>query len=334
MNGNGFAVRVRGLKKSYGPVEAVRGIDLEVRTGECFGLLGPNGAGKTTTVEILEGLLPADAGEVEVLGFKHPREAQAIRERIGVALQETELYGRLTARETVTLFASFYSNPRDPIEALRDVGLEEKADTWVERLSGGQKQRLALALALVHAPSLIFLDEPTTGLDPRARRDTWELLQGLKKRGVSLLLTTHFMDEAEALCDRVAVVDRGKVIALGTPPELVRGLGGDSIVEAETDPPPDGNALARLEGVKNVVVTERLARLVVERAHEVVPRVLQHLDATGRRLLHLSTRHGTLEDVFLSLTGRRLGDDEAPRPPGSPELRMGLADTEAGGDRR
>jgi ABC-2 type transport system ATP-binding protein len=306
-----LAVRVSGLRKAYGETQAVCGLDLEVRTGECFGLLGPNGAGKTTTVEILEGLIPADFGTVEVLGWRYPGDAERIRERIGVALQETELYGRLSAEETVTLFASFYAKPRAALEVLREVGLEEKKDDWVQNLSGGQRQRLALALALVHAPSLIFLDEPTTGLDPRARRETWKLLSELKARGASLLLTTHFMDEAEALCDRVAIVDHGKVIALGTPAELVRSLGGETIVEVETDPAPDLAALSALEGVRRTEGQEKLARLVVERAHEVVPRLLALLESSGRKLHHLSTRTGTLEDVFLQLTGRRLDDDEA-----------------------
>lgn len=312
MNGAGaLAVKVSGLKKSYGETRAVNGLDLEVRTGECFGLLGPNGAGKTTTVEILEGLIAADEGTVEVLGLRYPGDAMRIRERIGVALQETELYGRLSALETVTLFASFYEKPRPSLDVLREVGLEEKKDDWVENLSGGQRQRLALALALVHAPAIVFLDEPTTGLDPRARRETWKLLSELKARGVSLLLTTHFMDEAEALCDRVAIVDHGKVIALGTPAELVRGLGGETIIEVETDPAPDLDALRALEGVRKAEVQEKLARLVVERAHEVVPRVLTHQKESGRKLLHLSTRTGTLEDVFLSLTGRRLDEEQA-----------------------
>jgi ABC-2 type transport system ATP-binding protein len=304
------SVKVTGLKKAYGATKAVNGIDLEVRPGECFGLLGPNGAGKTTTVEILEGLLSADEGTVEVLGLRYPQDAHRIQERIGVALQETELYGRLTCRETVELFGSFYPTPRDPLDVLREVGLEEKKDDWVERLSGGQRQRLALALALVHAPALVFLDEPTTGLDPRARRETWKLLSEIKAKGASLLLTTHFMDEAEALCDRVAIVDKGKVIALGTPGELVRSLGGDAIVEVETDPAPDLDALSKIEGVKKTEATERTARLVVERAHEVVPRLLSTLESSGKKLLHLSTRHGTLEDVFLSLTGRKLDEEE------------------------
>ena len=306
------AVRVKGLVKRYGATVAVAGIDLEVRRGECFGLLGPNGAGKTTTVEVLEGLLAADGGEVEVLGMRWDRAPDELRRGIGVALQETQLYGRLSARETVELFASFYPAPRDALEVLREVGLEGSAGVWVERLSGGQRQRLALALSLVHRPELVFLDEPTTGLDPRARRETWSLLQGIKGSGTTLLLTTHFMDEAEALCDRVAVVDRGKVIALGTPAELVRGLGGEAVVEVETAPAADPERLRGLEGVRRVEGSGAALRLIVERAHEVVPRLLAALEADGRRLLHLSTRHGTLEDVFLQLTGRRLDQGDEP----------------------
>jgi ABC-2 type transport system ATP-binding protein len=309
------AVRVSGLRKSYGATRAVNGLDLVVKQGECFGLLGPNGAGKTTTVEILEGLIPADDGTVEILGLRYPDDAARIRERIGVALQETELYGRLSTRETLELFSSFYESPRPALDVLRSVGLHEKADDWVENLSGGQKQRLALALGLVHAPSLIFLDEPTTGLDPRARRETWDLLGELRARGTTILLTTHFMDEAEALCDRVAIVDHGQVIALGTPVELVRGLGGETIVEVETAPAPDLDALRALDGVKGVQGAEKMedgvARLFVERAHEVVPSLLAHLERGGRKLRHLSTRAPTLEDVFLQLTGRRLDDGGA-----------------------
>ena len=310
-----LAVHVQGLVKRYGATVAVDGIDLQVRRGECFGLLGPNGAGKTTTVEVLEGLLRADGGEVEVLGRRWAREPAAIRARIGVALQETQLYGRLTAEETVALFASFYPPRRPAREVLRDVDLESQARTWVEQLSGGQRQRLALALALAHEPELVFLDEPTTGLDPRARRETWQLLAGLKGRGTTLLLTTHFMDEAEALCDRVAVVDRGKVIALGTPAELVRGLGGDAVVEAETDQPVAPERVAGLPGVRRVEASGATLKLIVDRAHEVVPRLLAALAGEGRALVHLSTRHGTLEDVFLQLTGRRLDEAQAPAAP-------------------
>ena len=323
MNDQGPALRVKGLRKSYGATVAVDGIDLEVRRGECFGLLGPNGAGKTTTIEVLEGLLEPDAGEVEVLGLRYPRDAAAIRERIGVALQETQLYGRLSAEETIRLFGSFYPRERDALAVLRDVGLEEKRGSWVEALSGGQRQRLALALALVQDPALVFLDEPTTGLDPRGRRETWALLAGLKAKGTSLLLTTHFMDEAEALCDRVAIVDRGKVIALGTPRELVRGLGGDAIVEVETEPAPDAAAIAGIPNVRRVDVNGAQLRLVVERPHEVVPELIARLGAAGRRLLFLSTRHGTLEDVFLALTGRRLDDASAAAVGARPDDRSG-----------
>jgi ABC-2 type transport system ATP-binding protein len=222
------AIHVRGLVKRYPPdVLAVDGLDLEVRRGECFGLLGPNGAGKTTTLEILEGLLPATSGEVEVLGRRWDRDAVAIRPRIGITLQETRLPDKLTVEEIIRLFRSFFPSGRGVAEAIRLVGLEEKRRTWSERLSGGQRQRLAVACALVGDPELLFLDEPTTGLDPQSRRSLWEVVEDLKKEGKTVLLTTHYMEEAERLCDRVAVVDHGKIIALGTTPELVaRHAGG------------------------------------------------------------------------------------------------------------
>ncbi len=221
-----LAVDCRGLVKRYEDVVAVDGLDLAVRCGECFGLLGPNGAGKTTTVEILEGLLAPDAGQVEVLGVRWGgRNDRALRERLGIQLQETQLNDKLTVEETVRLFRSFYRQGRDVDEVLRLIGLEAKRGSWVGKLSGGQRQRLAVACALVNRPDLLFLDEPTTGLDPQSRRQLWDLLQAFRAQGGTTLLTTHYMEEAEALCDRVAVVDRGKVIASGTPRELVARLG-------------------------------------------------------------------------------------------------------------
>ena len=223
------AIRVRGLVKRYADVVAVDGLDLEVARGECFGLLGPNGAGKTTTLEVLEGLLVPEAGEVEVLGRGWAGSAGWLRERLGITLQETRLPDKLTVREVVELFRSFYRRGRAPEEVIRLVSLEEKAGAWYEKLSGGQKQRLAVACALVGDPELLFLDEPTTGLDPQSRRQLWEVVGALKAEGRTVLLTTHYMDEAERLCDRVAVVDHGKVIAQGTPRELVeRVVGGTS----------------------------------------------------------------------------------------------------------
>ena len=230
-----WAIRVEGLSKRYpgrdGPVDAVNGLDLEVRAGECFGLLGPNGAGKTTTVEILEGLTPPTSGEVEVLGLRWRDDESRLRERIGVTLQETRFPERQTVCELVRLFRSFYREGLEPDEALRRVGLEGKAHAFVETLSGGQRQRLAVAIALVGDPELLFLDEPTTGLDPQSRRQLWDVIRDLRGRGRTIVLTTHYMDEAERLCDRVAIIDHGKVIALGSPAELISRLGGEHIVE-------------------------------------------------------------------------------------------------------
>src|SRR5579884_4288877 len=217
----GAALRCRALVKRYdGGVVAVDGLDLEVRAGECFGLLGPNGAGKTTTVEILEGLLDPTAGDVEVLGMRWARDERALRERLGVSLQQTLLPDKLSVGEILALFRSFFARGRDPDEVLRAVSLEEKRGAWYEKLSGGQKQRLAVACALVGDPELLFLDEPTTGLDPQSRRQLWDIIREFKARGRTVMLTTHYMDEAERLCDRVGVVDKGKMIALGTPREL------------------------------------------------------------------------------------------------------------------
>ena len=249
----GAAIRCRALVKRYPDVVAVDGLDLDVARGECFGLLGPNGAGKTTTIEILEGLLDADSGEVEVLGRTWGRHPQALRERIGIQLQETLLTEKLSVVETLRLFRSFYTNGRDVSEVLRLVELEGKRDAWIGKLSGGQKQRVALACALVGSPELLFLDEPTTGLDPQSRRQLWALLESFRAGGGTILLTTHYMDEAELLCDRIAVVDRGKVIARGTPRELIASLGADHIVEFSLDegiPAPPLERLRALPGVR------------------------------------------------------------------------------------
>src|SRR5687768_9842864 len=229
-----YAIECRQLVKRYAgkpPVEAVRGIDLVVEEGECFGLLGPNGAGKTTTLEILEGLLDATSGEVEVLGYRWGRGDREIRERIGISLQETKLSDKLSVRETIALFRSFYRGGIEPHEAIRRVSLEEKAAAHVEKLSGGQKQRLAVACALVGDPQLLFLDEPTTGLDPQSRRQLWDVIRQFRATSRTVMLTTHYMDEAERLCDRVAVVDQGQVIAVGTPAKLIADLGGENVID-------------------------------------------------------------------------------------------------------
>ena len=246
------AVRCDALHKRYGDVVAVDGLSLTVQRGECFGLLGPNGAGKTTTIEILEGLLEPDRGEVEVLGLRWRTHAVELRQRLGIQLQETQLADKLTVAETIRLFRSFYHRGRTVDDLMQVVELEGKRDSWVIKLSGGQKQRLALACALAGAPDLLFLDEPTTGLDPQSRRQLWGVLEQFRAGGGTIVLTTHYMDEAQVLCDRVAIVDHGRVIALGTPQELIAKL--------------------------------------------TAPRVITH--------------HGTLEDVFMSLTGRHLREDD------------------------
>jgi ABC-2 type transport system ATP-binding protein len=295
-------------------VDAVNGLDLEVRTGECFGLLGPNGAGKTTTVEILEGLLEPTSGRVELLGMTWGEANElALRQRIGITLQETKLEDKLTVRETLALFRSFYRHGITPDEAMALVSLEEKSGSWVRKLSGGQKQRLAVACALVGKPELLFLDEPTTGLDPQARRQLWDVIRDLKAAGTTILLTTHYMDEAEKLCDRVAVVDHGKVIALGRPRELIAQRGGDHVVEFTLNSVAPPNIPAeRFSAVPSVLSTLREADgflLSVAEPHVAIPALLQTLAAEGLQLASLTTRHANLEDVFVGLTGRHLSDE-------------------------
>ncbi len=300
------AIEVRGLVKRYGDLVAVDGLDLTMRRGECFGLLGPNGAGKTTTVEILEGLNDATAGDVQVLGRRWASDEQWLRGRLGISLQETHLQERLSVIETLQLFRSFYDHGRDVDELVRLVALDEKRDTWFSKLSGGQKQRLAVACALVGDPELLFLDEPTTGLDPQSRRQLWDLVNGLRAEGRSVLLTTHYMDEAERLCDRVGIVDRGKMIALGTPKELIASLGGEQVVEFQSDRAVEEAALGSLAGVRAVRRVADAWALTVDEVHVAVPALLDHLEKLGAPLLRLSTHHATLEDVFVSLTGRQL----------------------------
>jgi ABC-2 type transport system ATP-binding protein len=302
------AILCRSLVKKYEEVTAVDGLDLEVRAGECFGILGPNGAGKTTTVEILEGLNAPTAGQVEVLGMRWDRDERALRQRIGVSLQETHLPDKLTVEEVALLFRSFFSRGREVGDVLDLVGLREKGKTWVEKLSGGQKQRLAVACALVSDPDLLFLDEPTTGLDPQSRRQLWDVVQGFKVHGRTVLLTTHYMDEAERLCDRVAVVDRGKVIALGTPAELVASIGGQQVIEVafENGVALEDSDLGRLPGVHRVARAGGGLSLAVDRLHETLPALLALAQERGAQPSRLATHHATLEDVFITLTGRQL----------------------------
>jgi ABC-2 type transport system ATP-binding protein len=304
------AVVCRGLQKRYGDVVAVAGLDLEVRAGECFGLLGPNGAGKTTTIEILEGLLEADAGDVEVLGMRWGSHDQALRQRLGIQLQETQLNDKLTVEEVVRLFRSFYRRGPTVSQVLEMVELEGKRASWVSKLSGGQKQRLAVACALVNEPDLLFLDEPTTGLDPQSRRQLWALLERFRRGGGTILLTTHYMDEAETLCDRVAIVDHGRVIALGTPRELVASLGAEHVIEFAVGDPSrvDVGALSGLAGVRDVRTSDGAFSLRVSEPHVVIPALLAELERQRLELSQFITHQATLEDVFVAHTGRHLRD--------------------------
>ncbi len=312
------AINCRNLYKRYDSgkkaVDAVNGLDLAVQTGECFGLLGPNGAGKTTTVEILEGLLAPTSGDVEVLGIRWGTGCdQQLRQRIGITLQDTRLSDKLTVLETLRMFRSFYDDGRSPESAMRAVSLDEKAGSWVSKLSGGQKQRLAVACALVGDPHLLFLDEPTTGLDPAARRQLWGVVNSLKASGTTILLTTHYMDEAEKLCDRVAVVDHGKVIALGAPRALIARMGGEHVIEFKVNF--DGKASApadrflTIPTVRSAAVDGDGFLLTVGEPHVAIPALIRLLESDDLELTALTTRHVNLEDVFVSLTGRHLGNE-------------------------
>jgi len=306
------ALRCRGLVKHYGDVVAVAGLDLAVERGQCFGLLGPNGAGKTTTIEILEGLTAPDEGDVEVLGERWGQgDDRALRARLGIQLQETQLSEKLSVEETLRLFRSFHPRGRTVDEVLALVELEPKRASWVGKLSGGQKQRLAVGCALVGDPELLFLDEPTTGLDPQSRRQLWDLLVDYRAGGGTILLTTHYMDEAELLCDRVAIVDRGRVIAANTPRALIESLGAAHVVEfAVTNDAlaPTREALAALPGVRDARHEEATWSLATSEVHLAVPALLAALDARGAALSLLTTHSASLEDVFVTLTGRHLRD--------------------------
>ena len=306
------ALRVTGLRKSFGDVVAVDGLDLTVHAGECFGLLGPNGAGKTTTIEICEGLTEPDAGIVEVLGMRWGEHERDLRERLGIQLQETKLAEKLTVDETINLFRSFYARGREVSEVIDVVQLGEKRKSRVGKLSGGQQQRLALACAIVGDPELLFLDEPTTGLDPQSRRQLWDLIVELRASGRSIVLTTHYMDEAERLCDRVAIVDHGRVIALGSPRELIASLGAEHVVEFTTPDAPQGalavEMLSALDGVTSAREHNGRWTLEVSELARAVPALLAELGKRKLALGELATHSATLEDVFVSLTGRQLRD--------------------------
>jgi ABC-2 type transport system ATP-binding protein len=305
------ALRVRNLRKAYQDVVAVDGLELEVRLGECFGLLGPNGAGKTTTIEICEGLTDADSGDVELLGMRWSSDAGKLRQRLGIQLQDTQLAEKLTVFETVRLFRSFFQQGPETSAVIELVQLEDKRGSRVGNLSGGQKQRLALACALVGDPDFLFLDEPTTGLDPQARRQLWDLIEQFKLAGRTILLTTHYMDEAEKLCDRVAIMDYGKKIALGTPRDLIASIHCEHLVEFSAGggaSSVDQSALRRIPGVREVRAENGNVQMQVTELHRAVPALLDELKRQGIPLTELSTHSATLEDVFVTLTGRRLRD--------------------------
>lgn len=314
----GVPIQCTDLRKTYdGKVEAVRGLSLQIEAGQCFGLLGPNGAGKTTTIEILEGLLAPTSGEVRIFGHTWNENPRQLREWIGISLQETRLSEKLNVRETIELFASFYSAPRPTAEVLADLELTEKADSWVGKLSGGQKQRLAVATALVGNPRILFLDEPTTGLDPQSRRQLWDIVRSFQKKGGTVLLTTHYMDEAERLCDRLAIVDHGQIIAEGTPAELIDRLGGHHVVEfavsgnsnGDGSNPKSEDPWRALPSVESVRSEEGMVCLNVREPHLTIPALLAAINHQGGKLEHLSTRQASLEDVFVNLTGRHLRED-------------------------
>ncbi|MEA2571740.1 MAG: type transport system ATP-binding protein [Acidobacteriota bacterium] len=303
-----LAVSCVGLKKHYSDVKAVDGLDLSVGLGECFGLLGPNGAGKTTTIEILEGLTPRDSGEVSILSRTWEHDERELRERIGISLQETQLSDKLTVIETLTLFRSFYRRGHEPDELLRDLSLDEKRNARVGKLSGGQKQRLAVACALIGNPDILFLDEPTTGLDPQSRLQLWDVVARFRAGGGTVLLTTHYMDEAERLCDRIAIVDHGRLIALGTPKELIAKLDAPYIIEFTSDPHLDENEIRAVTGCRGCTRRGDAWQLRVDSLAVAVPQLMGAIDARGAKLVTLSTHAATLEDLFVSMTGRELRD--------------------------
>jgi len=320
----GYAIQCRDLRKNYdGKVEAVRGLSLEIQVGECFGLLGPNGAGKTTTIEILEGLLEPTSGQVSIFGHSWHENEREMREWLGISLQETRLSEKLSVRETIELFASFYRRPRSTGDVLEQLQLTEKADAWVGKLSGGQRQRLAVATALVSNPKILFLDEPTTGLDPQSRRQLWDIIRSFQRAGGTVLLTTHYMDEAERLCDRLAIVDHGQIIAEGSPADLIDRLGGHHVVEFSvssngsgpiSEPSSEHYASAfevwrALPGVESVREDDGLVALNVKEPHLTIPALLDVIEQQGRELEHLTTRQASLEDVFVRLTGRHLREE-------------------------
>jgi len=301
------AIVVEGLAKNYGQVRAVDGISFTVEEGEIFGLLGPNGAGKTTTVEMLVGLRQRDGGNIRVLGLDPGKQPVELKNRIGIQLQQVALYPRLTVLEMATLFASFYPKRLNPAEIIAKVGLKEKAKTQTRQLSGGQRQRLAIALTMVGDADMVFLDEPTTGLDPQARRSLWDLILDLKKRGKTVLMTTHYMDEAERLCDRVAIIDHGHIITMDSPRELINKHFGEKAVEFESEILAHDEKLKSLPGVSRVHVNgDNIVTMYSSNVVATIDELMRYSNQLKAPVEDLAVRHATLEDVFLKLTGRRI----------------------------
>jgi ABC-2 type transport system ATP-binding protein len=301
-------LQVENLVKKYGDVQAVRGVSFTVEEGEVFGLLGPNGAGKTTTVEILEGLRTPDDGRVSVCGLDPQRDSQALKHEIGAALQATSLPDKIRVMEALRLFASFYKRHRNPEELLKRFGLDEKRNAFYNQLSGGQKQRLALAMALLNDPRVCFLDEPTAGLDPQVRREIYDVIEELRREKKTVLLTTHYIEEAERLCDRVAIVDQGKVIALGSPRELKTRSANTTRIEVRLSKPASDGSLQKLDGVVDAREVDGGFVLHCQRPPQAIVALVKHLEAEGNELVSLEIATPSLEDVFIELTGRRLRD--------------------------
>ncbi len=301
-----LAIEVRGLIKRFGAVTAVNGLDLEVPRGVCYGILGPNGAGKTTTIEMLEGLQVPTSGELKVLGRTWERDSTELRRRIGVQLQDTRFFDQLTVRETLQLFRSFVREGLSVDEAIERVHLGPKQRTLVMHLSGGQRQRLALATALIHNPELLFLDEPTTGLDPQARASVWDVITALKRQGRTVLLTTHYMEEAEQLCERIFIFDAGKIIAQGAPHELVSRYGGQGSIELETEPALPAEVLSALPGIGAVTPLEKGWLLRVDDLQRASPALLAAAAVRKVSVVRMLSSRPTMNDVFLALTGRTI----------------------------
>jgi len=301
-------LQVENLTKRYGDVEALRGVSFAVEEGEVFGLLGPNGAGKTTTAEILEGLRTPDAGRASVCGLDPQRDAEALKHEIGASLQATSLPDKMRVSEALWLFASFYKRRRNPEELLKRFGLEEKRNSFYGQLSGGQKQRLALAMALVNDPRVLFFDEPTAGLDPQVRREIYDVIEELRRDKRTVLLTTHYIEEAERLCDRVAIVDYGKVIALGTPRELKARSANTTRIEVRLAKPASSGILQKLDGVVDAREVDGSHVLHCQRPPQAIVALVKHLEAEGNELVSLEIATPSLEDVFIEVTGRRLRD--------------------------